>query len=204
MAAGHQHAARARAVDVWRGSRHLCREPESRVLARRRRAAEHEASAGEALPRDRAQRDVPRRGRAVAQREYRSPSGRRRLGPGPGKRDGHLERQRAAVSRARRRFPLGAHDRRRRRPGQDHRRVDAVGQDVQAPARGLCQSLRRAEARLGRRRPHPRNLQVHERRQEAGADDRHAKRRRRRWHALQPADVHGVDPRRELLRGRRV
>ena len=45
---------------------------------------------------------------------------------------------------------------------QDHRGVDAVGSPLQAPARRLHQPLRRAEARLGRRRPHPRDLQVHQ------------------------------------------
>ena len=133
-----------------------------------------------------------------------TPPGRRRLGSGPREGHGAVERRVAAVSRARRRFSLGALHRRRRRAGQDHRGVDAVGQDVQAPARRLHQPVRRTEARVGRRRPHARDLQVHERRQAAGPDDRHAERAGRRWHAFQSADVHGVAARRELLRFRRL
>ena len=50
-----------------------------------------------------------------------APPGARRVGPGPGEGDGDLERRVAAVSRARRRRPLGALSRRRRRAGQHHR-----------------------------------------------------------------------------------
>ena len=71
---------------------------------------------------------------------------------------------------------------------------------VQAPARRLHQPLRFAEARVGGRRPHARDLQVHERRQAARPDDRHAERSWRGRHPLQPADLHGVAARRELLR----
>ena len=61
-----------------------------------------------------------------------------------------------------------------------------------------------AEARVARRRSHARDLQVHQRRQAARADHRHAHRARRRRDALQPADVHGVGSRRQLLRRRRI
>ena len=55
---------------TYGGARGIFAEsPEPRVSARRRRAAEHPASAGETVPRDRAERDVPRWWSAVAQRE---------------------------------------------------------------------------------------------------------------------------------------
>ena len=49
MAEGSQHAPGPREMDLWRRPRHLRREPESRVSARRRRAAEHPAPAGATL-----------------------------------------------------------------------------------------------------------------------------------------------------------
>ena len=51
---------------------------------------------------------------------------------------------------------------------------------VQAPARRLHQPLRFTEARVGGRRPHACDLQVHQRRQAARPDDRHAQRAWRR------------------------
>ena len=48
------------------------------------------------------------------------------------------------------------------------------GTSCSSVRRGLHQSLRRGEARVGGRRPHARDLQVHQRRQAARADDRHA------------------------------
>ena len=88
-------------------------------------------------------------------------------GVGSGSREGHggLERRVAALPRARRRRSLGTLPHRRRRAREHHRRVDAVGQDVQASARGLRQPVRRTEARVGGRRSHARDLQVYPRRE---------------------------------------
>ena len=200
MAAGSQHVPRPREVDLWRRARHLRREPESRLSARRRRTAEDRPSTDTAVSRDRPERAIPACRIAVAQREHGVAARCGRIGSGPGERDGDLARGVAAVPRARRRLALGALARGRQRRGTDRRGVDAVGQAVQASARGLHQPLRRGEARVGGRRPHARDLQVHQRRQAARADDRHAERSGRRRHALQPPDVHGVAARRELLR----
>jgi hypothetical protein len=51
--------------------------------------------------------------------------------------------------------------------------VNAEGKIIDA--RGVHQSLRRGEAPVGGRRPHARDLQVHQRRRAARSDDRHAK-----------------------------
>ena len=50
LAEGSEHAARPREVDVWGAARHLRREPESRVPARRRRAAEPAAARSDEAP----------------------------------------------------------------------------------------------------------------------------------------------------------
>ena len=78
VAEGPQHASGPREMDLRRGARHLRREPEPRVSARRRRAAEHEASADAIADRYRSERAVPRSGPAVAQRQHRFAAGRRR------------------------------------------------------------------------------------------------------------------------------
>ena len=58
----------------------------------------------------------------------------------------------------------------------------------------------RAEERLHRRRLPSCDLQVHQRRQAAAEDDRHAQRARVRRDALLSPDVHGVQHRRQLVR----
>ena len=60
------------------------------------------------------------------------------------------------------------------------------------------------QARLDRRRLSARDLQVHERRQEARADDRHVQRARRRRVAFLPAHVHRVAAGRHVLRRGRL
>ena len=191
-------------MDVWRSARHLCREPESRLSARRRRVAEHQASAGEALPDIGPNVQFPVGGLPWRNANTATPPGAGGSGQDPAK---GMEIWRGSSPPYR---ELGVDARWEHclivvdATGQHHRRVDAVGQDVQAPARRLHQPVRPGEACLGRRRPHARDLQVHERRQAARADDRHAERARRRRDAFQPADVHGVAARRNLLRGRRL
>ena len=144
-------ASRPREVDLWRRARRLRREPRSRVPARRRRAAEHPASAGPVPDRCRSERAVPRRRSAVAQRQPGDASGQRRLASGCGEGHGGLERQAGAVPRARPRRALAPLDHRGQSRGQDHRGLDAVRQHVQASARRLHQPVRCGEARLDRR-----------------------------------------------------
>src|SRR5262249_40101624 len=76
------HAPGPREMDIWRRPRHLRREPEPRVSARRRRVAGHAASAGEAADRYRSERAIPNSRSAVAQRQYHLPARRRRVAPG--------------------------------------------------------------------------------------------------------------------------
>ncbi len=190
--------------DKWtfggaRGS--LRREPESRLPDQRRRAAEHPSPRHDSFsPRsDRTCsflspgfRGATRTPRLRRRRAGRARILRRAWSSG--------EVRRRAVSGTRPGFPLGTLHRRRGRAGQHHRGVDAVGQAVQASARRLHQPVRFREARVGGRRSHARDLQVHERRQAARPDDRHAERSWRGRDTLQPADLHGVAARRQLLR----
>ena len=78
------------------------------------------------------------------------------------------------------------------------------GQDDEASALGIRQPVRRTEERVDRRRPQPRHLQVHQRRQTAPANDRHPGQGRIGRRPFQPPHVHVVAARWQLLRGRRI
>ena len=102
-----------------------------------------------------------------------------------------------------RRRALGALRPRVRRPGQPAAgdgQLDAVGREPAAPALHRDQPVRRGQKRLAHRRPQARHLQVHARRQDEAADDRHLRRAGRRRDALQSSDLHGLVPRRQLRR----
>ena len=72
------------------------------------------------------------------------------------------------------------------------------------PHRILVRPVRSRASHLARGRWRPCDLQVHARRQEAGADDRHADAVGQRPDALRPADRHRVAARRHVLRERRL
>ena len=181
LAEGHQHAARQREMDLRRGTRRVCREPESHLHAVPRRAAEDGRrrrrrccrSSGPSISfpvaglwRDATTASLPGVGGTDQDTQE--------VADGLGRQRRHHRDQGPAVPHARRRREMGALHRRRRRQRQHHRDVDAVGQAAAAPALGLHQPVRSREARVGRRRQHAGDLQVHQRRQAAGADDRHA------------------------------
>ena len=140
----------------------------------------------------------PDRPFAVARCHGLGAARRRRHRPGPRRRTQAVEGHRRC------RRQVGALPDRGRRQRQHHRALDPVGQDLQAPALRHHQSLRSRKTRVGGRRSHARHLQVHPRRQAAGADHRHAHRQRRGWHALQPADVPRVAARQHHVRRRRL
>ena len=149
-----QHASWPREVDLRRraGS---CREPESCLSARRRRAAQDRASADAAVSRIGPNVQFPLAGLPWRNANTASPPGAGGSGQDPAK---GMDIWRGASPPTQ----LGVDSR------WEHSivvvnaegkiiEVDAVGQVVQASARGLHQSLRRGEARVGGRRPHPRS-----------------------------------------------
>ena len=83
--------------------------------------------------------------------------------------EGGMQAWEKAGQQVRRRCALGALHHDLRRPGQPDRLVEAVGLDAAAAALRRDQPVRSAEARLDRRRPQARRLQVHQRRQDEGA-----------------------------------
>ena len=99
---------------------------------------------------------------------------------------------------------LGSRRQRRRSQRQADRVVGTAQQAVRPAAPHPRQSVRPRAARLARRRWRARHLQVHARRQEAGADDRHADAVGQRRDALRPAHRHRVAARRHVLRERRL
>jgi len=115
-----------RRMDLWRRARHLRRESEPRVPARRRRTANipRPTTRYSAWGRSEVQfpiaglpgaTPIPPRRRAMAARA-RIP-----------RRDGSVERNRAALSRAGHRCALGALHRRRQRARQDHAKSGRSG-----------------------------------------------------------------------------
>ena len=106
-------------------------------------------------------RDVARRDDGVAARHGRHRSGHAEVADVVGRQRRRARDQGTAVSPARRRRQVGELHRRRRRQRQHHRDVDAVGQDAAAPALRVHQPVRSREARVGRRRQHAGDLQVH-------------------------------------------
>ena len=151
---------------TWGAGQGVFAESPNRVfiLQRGELPKHHAADDHQAAP-ARARHRIPQFPAAVARRDDRQPPRRaRNARRQSGRRFGRRQ--------AGRRLPLGALHRRRRCQRQHHRRLDAVGQDVAAAARGLHQPLRSGEARLDRRRLPARHLHVQQRREEAAADDR--------------------------------
>ena len=99
---------------------------------------------------------------------------------------------------------LGSRLQRRRSQRQTDRVVGAAQQAVRAAAPHPRQPIRPRAARLARRRWRPRHLQVHARRQEAGADHRHADAVGQRPDPLRATHRHRVAARRHVLRERRL
>ena len=126
------------------------------------------------------------------------------MADGVGREGRHDRHQGPAIPPARRRRQVGALHRRCRRQRQHRRDVGSVGQAAASSALGLHQPVRSREARVGRRRQHAGDLPVHARRQAARADDWHAGAGGRGRDALQPADVHRLAARRNVLRLRRL
>ena len=95
MAEGHQHAARQREMDLRRGPGRVRREPEPRLHAVPRRAAEDGAAAQHAAPAARPQHQLPgrrhvaRRDDGVAARRGRHRSGHAEMDDGVGRQGRH-------------------------------------------------------------------------------------------------------------------
>jgi len=152
----------------------LRREPEPRVPARRRRVAGPAASGSATADRYRSNVQFPVPGvpwRNANTGRRQAPEGRARI------------RRRAWRCGGANKPPYreigvdapGTMPSSSRRPGQLHRRLDAVGRQVQRPARHLYQSVRLRRSMSGWSTTTPmRSTSSHQRRQDAGADDRHA------------------------------
>ena len=204
LAEGSQHAPGSREVDLRRCPGHLRREPESRLLVERRRTAEPAAARHQAVPRDRPQRAVPVGGPAMAQREHGGAAGGWRVGFGSGEGNGDVEGRRAARIGSSASMPAGsiASSSSTRRATSSRSGRSGTSSSSARTRSTSAPTIRRSTCGSSTTTCTPSTSSP----TTASSSCRRLARRPfgRRCHALQPADVHGLAARRQLLRLRRL